>query len=256
MVKSQGYAAILPLAVFLIVFFYVPFAVLAARSLQLPGGGVGLDNYLAIFRDPTYARVLAFSLAVAAANTLATLALAYPAALYIAFYAPRREAAILTVLIISPFWVDLLLRAIALKTLLQALGVREGLTAMLLGMVYDYLPIMFLPIYAGLAKVSRSIVEAAKTLGAGELQVLRRVVLPLSLPGVAAGVILVFLMSVTEFVIPSLLGGTRGFTVGSLIYHTFLSGGMWGVGAALTVLVTFALAVAAVVASRRVEVFR
>ena len=251
----RAYTAILPLAVFLIVFFYAPFAVLAVKSLEVPGG-LGLENYLELLSDPTYARVIGFSLALAAANTLATLALALPAALYLAVYAGTREKALLGSLIIAPFWVDLLLKALALKTLLQAIGVGEGLLAMMLGMAYDYLTVMFLPLYASLSRVPRSLLEAARSLGASEGQALRRVVLPLALPGVAAGSILVFLMTVTEFVIPALLGGTKGFTVGSLIYYFFLSGGMWGVGAALTVLVTLALSIAAVVAAWKVEVFR
>ncbi len=248
---ARAWLAILPMAVFLAAFFYAPFAILAHQSLESPTGRLTLGNYVEIVRDPTYLRVVASSLLVAAETTAATLALSLPAAYYIARLAGPRERPVLIAALLTPFWVDVLLRSYAVKSIIHALGLREGYAAMMLGMVYEYLPIMFLPVYASLQRLPQSAIDAARTLGASGLDLARRVVLPLALPGIAAGSVLVLLMSMTEFVVPALLGGTQGFTVGSLIYYLFLSGGMWGVGAALATALTLALAAAAFLLARR-----
>jgi len=251
-VKPRPSAVLAPMALFLAAFFYAPFIVLAYQSLQTPGGrGVTLENYLTVFRDPAYFKVVLSSLAIAGETTLATLALALPAAYYIARMSGPREGPILLALLLTPFWVDVLLRSFALKSIIYTLGMREGYAAMMVGMVYEYLPIMFLPIYASMLRIPESAVAAARVLGATPRDVTLRVVLPLTLPGIVAGSALVLLMSMTEFVVPALLGGTKGFTVGSLIYYLFLSGGLWGVGAALAVLLTAALTVAAFLLARR-----
>lgn len=249
-------AAIAPLAAFLGVFFYAPFIVLAYQSFLGLDGAYTVENYLAILRDPAYARVLAYSAVIALETTLATLLISYPASYYIALYAGGREKILMLSAMIAPFWVDFLLRALSIKALLYSLGLREGYAAMMVGMVYDYLPFMFLPLYASMTRIRRSLLEAARSLGASGPSLVRRIILPLTLPGILAGSILVFLMSMTEYVIPSLLGGTQGFTVGTLIYYLFLSGGMWGVGAALTMVVTVGLMVLSVVVARRAEVWR
>jgi spermidine/putrescine transport system permease protein len=243
-------AALLPMALFLAAFFYAPFAILAYQSLEGPGGRLTLSNYAAILRDPTYLRVTLSSIALAVETALATLALALPAAYYIARRAGRGEKGLLLALLLTPFWVDVLLRSFAMKSIIYTLGLREGYAAMMLGMVYEYLPIMFLPLYASLERIPDSALEAARTLGAGRRELALRVILPLALPGVVAGFLLVALMAMTEFVIPALLGGPSGFTVGSLIYYFFLSGGMWGVGAAMATLVTVGLTLAAFLLAR------
>jgi len=243
--------ALLPMLIFLAAFFYAPFIVLAYESFLGINGGYTLSNYLAVFTDPTYGKVIARSLLLAVETTLLTLLLAYPAAYYIALQAGKKEKIILLALIITPFWVDVLLRSIAIKILITALGGKEGYTAMLLGMVYDYLPIMFLPLYASMSRIQSNVVGAARTLGASKLSLTYRIILPLTLPGIVAGSLLVMLMAVTEYVIPALLGGTQGFTVGTLIYYLFLSGGMWGVGAALTIMITIVLMAVAFIIARR-----
>ena len=244
--------ALIPMAVFLAAFFYAPFAILAYQSLQGPGGGLTLSNYAAVLRDPTYLRVALSSAAIALETAAATLALALPAAYYVARQAGRGEKALLLALLLTPFWVDVLLRSFAMKSIIYTLGMREGYAAMMMGMVYEYLPVMFLPLYASLERIPESAIAAARTLGAGRRDVVLRVIIPLSLPGIVAGFLLVALMAMTEFVIPALLGGTSGFTIGSLIYYFFLSGGMWGVGAALATLVTLGLTAAAFLLARRV----
>ncbi len=244
---------VLPLSLFLVAFFYLPFLILAYQSLESPYGFT-FENYQAIFKDPAYLRVITRSMILAGETTILSFMLSFPAALYVGLYASSRERGILLGLIIIPFWIDILLRSIAIKTLLYAVGLREGYSAMLIGMVYDYLPLMFLPLYVSSSRIPHNIIDAGRTIGAGRLHILARILIPLMLPGILAGSLLVFLMSVTEFVIPALLGGTSGFTVGSLIYYTFLSGGSWGIGAALTVLVVVSFAIVAMIAAYKVEV--
>lgn len=242
---------ILPLIIFLALFFYAPFIILGYQSFQGLGGEFTLDNYLALVRDPTYLHVILYSIVIAVETTVITLLLAYPASYYVARIAGGQEKIILLALLLAPFWIDVLLRSIAIKTIIYTIGLREGYTAMMIGMVYEYLPIMFLPIYASMSRISRSAIDAARVFGANTWDLIRRVTVPMTLPGIVAGSLLVLLMSMTEFVIPSLLGGTQGFTIGSLIYYLFLSGGLWGVGAALTMIVTVMLMVFAFIIAKR-----
>ncbi|MEB3773302.1 MAG: ABC transporter permease [Desulfurococcales archaeon] len=250
-----GILLALPFILFLLAFFYAPLVVLAYYSVEVDGG-YGIGNYVEVFRDPAYFRVVAYSLIIAGETTVATLLLSLPAAYYLGFHSSGREKVLLLVALVTPFWIDFLLRALAMRSLFYLLGLREGYLAMMIAMVYDYLPYMFLPIYAAMSGIPRNLLHAARTLGAGGWAIVYRVILPLAAPGIAAGSILVFLMSMTEYVIPSLLGGTSGFTVGTLIYHLFLSGDKWGTGSALTLLITLGLLAVAVASARRFPVAR
>lgn len=248
---NKLHLAALPLILFLLAFFYAPLAVLAYYSIVEEDGGYGLDNYIELFRDPAYLKVVLYSVAIAGQTTLATLLLSLPAAYYIAIHSRGPEKAALLVAMVTPFWIDFLLRALAIKNIMYLLDIREGYASMMAGMVYDYLPYMFLPVYASLSGIRESLLQAARALGAGPLHVATKIILPLALPGIVAGSILVFLMSMTEYVIPALLGGTQGFTIGTLIYYLFLSGDKWGQGSALTLLITATLLIATLILSRR-----
>ncbi|MCE4603160.1 MAG: ABC transporter permease [Desulfurococcales archaeon] len=248
---SKLHLAALPLILFLLAFFYVPLAVLAYYSIVEEDGSYGLSNYLELLQDPAYLRVILYSIVIAGQTTIATLLLSLPAAYYIAVHSRGLEKAALLVAMITPFWIDFLLRALAIKNLMYLLDIREGYTSMMAGMIYDYLPYMFLPVYASLAGIRGSLLQAARILGATPIHVATKIILPLALPGIVAGSILVFLMSMTEYVIPALLGGTQGFTVGTLIYYLFLSGDKWGQGSALTLIITLSLLIATIIISRR-----
>ncbi|MEB3825064.1 MAG: ABC transporter permease [Desulfurococcales archaeon] len=227
-------ASAAPFLVFLVVFFYAPFAYVVVYSFKT-GSGAGLSNYIALLHG-TYLRVLAASLKLALSTTLITLLLAYPAAVYAGLMAGVRERYIVLVGFMIPFWIDFLLRAIALKNILYILGVRPGFTATLMGMVYDYLPYMFLPIYASVSNVPRNAVDAARSLGASAGRIFKSIILPLTMPGIAVGIMLVGLMSLSDYVIPSLLGNVDTYTFGTILYYMFLESDQWGLGSALTVL--------------------
>jgi spermidine/putrescine transport system permease protein len=185
-----------------------------------------------------YARIGWRSLWVAGATTAACLAIGFPAAYYLALVAPRRVRGALVGLVVIPFWSSFLIRTYAWMFVLRSEGVLNaalrglGLAgrpvellytplAVLVGLVYGELPFMILPIYAALERLDRSLLEAAADLGAGRAARLWRVTLPLARPGIAAGVVLVFIPSLGQFVVSDLLGGGKGVLFGNLVQNQF-----------------------------------
>ena len=271
---SLGLAGLLaPVTIWLGLFFLVPLLLILAYSFGTSGiyGGITLGfnpgNYLKVF-DPLYLEIIGRTFFIAALNTLLCLALGYPLAYFIVFKGRRWRNA-LVLLVMVPFWTSLLIRAyawvvilggngIAIRTL-QFLGITdEPLTliftpeAVLMGMVYSYLPFMILPLYAALEKFDTRLKEAAQDLGASRWHTFWRVTFPLSLPGVIAGSILVFIPSAGEFVIPDLLGGSRTVMTGNLIQNQFLQARDWAFGSALSVLLAVLLLGAIMFYVRRV----
>jgi len=262
-----------PVTIWLGLFFLVPLLLILAYSFGTSNiyGGITLGfnpgNYLRVF-DPLYLEIIVRTFVIAALTTLLCFALGYPLAYFIVFKGRRwRNALILLVMV--PFWTSLLIRAyswvvilsgngIANKTL-QFLGITdEPVTliftsqAVLMGMVYSYLPFMILPLYASLEKFDTRLKEAAKDLGASRWHAFWRVTFPLSMPGVIAGSILVFIPSAGEFVIPQLLGGSRTVMTGSLIQNQFGSARDWAFGSALSVMLAALLLAAILFYVRRV----
>lgn len=230
------YLALLPLA-YVLITFYAPLALMLFESLRT--GGV--RAYYAVLANPDYAAIMAYSALVALLTTVLALLLALPAAYYLSFHVESEETKNrLLVAFTVPMLVNFLLRAYALMNMLSLVGLLNTFQGMLVGMVYEYTPIMLLPIYSTLERVERRLLEAAETLGARPLQKMLRVTLPLAAPGVASGVVLVFLMSFTEFIVPAMLGGVYGYTVGFLIWDLFLKYRNWAVGSALAFIVTLA----------------
>jgi putrescine transport system permease protein len=213
------------------------------------------DSYALVLGDPFYARALLLSLKVAGISTLVCLLMGYPMALAIAQASVRwRNAFLLAVML--PFWTGFLMRINAWIGLLQDDGwVNAGLAAlglgahrliytdfaMYLGMVYTYLPFMVLPLYARLTQMDPVLLEAAADLGAPPWRVFLRVTLPLSLPGVWAGVLLVFIPAVGEYVIPELLGGPQAQLVGRVLWEEFFSNRDWPTASALAVVLLMVL---------------
>jgi spermidine/putrescine transport system permease protein len=212
--------------------------------------------------DPVYVEIFLRSVRLAATNVLITLAICYPAALWVAGL-PRRARTFIVFLITLPFFVSLVVRLFCwvlilrpsgfLNTALMGVGLTSepidilfSETAVLIGMAYVLLPFMFLPIYANVEKFDRSLLHASSDLGASPMQTFLRVTLPLTLPGIAAGAVLVFIPSLGNFIVPDLLGGAKVVMIGNLVEQQFLSARNWPFGAALSVmmmLVMFALIV-------------
>jgi putrescine transport system permease protein len=219
--------------------------------------GLDLENFGLILEDPLYWQSYLYSLRIAALTTLVALSIGYPLA-YAMASAPARWRAILLVLVILPFWTSFLIRVYAwigilrpeglLDMALAALGLSDQPlrllnteAAVLIGMVYSYLPFMVLPLYATLEKLDRSLLEAAADLGATPLRAFLTVTLPLSLPGILAGSALVFIPAIGEFVIPDLLGGPDTTMIGKVLWTEFFSNRDWPLASAVAVVLLVVL---------------
>ena len=246
---------LVPPALALLLFFVVPLSLVLAVSFASKGtyGGVQwivtVTNYTAIL-DPLYLGIFWRSLWIALLTTAACLMLGFPLA-YLIARAPKRWQAALLLLIIIPFWTNFLVRTYAwmfilraeglLNTALMTMGIiKQPLnllftdTAVLIGLVYGYLPFMVLPLYAALERLDPALIEAAWDLYANPRQVFSRVILPLAKPGVVAGCLLVFIPSLGAYVTPDLLGGAKTMMIGNLIQHQYLVVRDWPFGSALS----------------------
>lgn len=246
-----------PGAAWLVAFFLAPVAVLMAYSVMPRGiyGGVEpgftLAAYTRLF-DPLYLRILLRTVLTALACTALCLVLGFPVAVAIARSGRWRHR--LLFLVVLPLWTSFLVRTYAMivllrdggliNTVLLQLGIIHEplrllytLGAVLAGLVYGYLPLMILPIYASLEKLDLELLEAAATLGARPLSRLRRVTLPLAAPGIIAGCVLVFVPALGAFLTPDLLGGARTVMVGNLIQNQFSAARDWPFGAATSIVI-------------------
>jgi spermidine/putrescine transport system permease protein len=254
---TQGLTLISPSLIFLIIFLLLPLLLVVVLSFMTRGpyGNVvyrlNPENYLRLI-DPLYLRILGYSVYTAAFTTLATIVIGYPLAYYIASISARKRTLYLF-LILVPFWTNFIIRIYAwimilrtegfLNTLLLNLGIIKvplnilyTPTAVLIGMVYEFLPFMVLPLYTSLEKVETAQLEAAADLGARPWQAFLRVTLPLSVPGIIAGSILVFIPAMGMFVVPDLMGGAKTILVGNLIRNQFLTARDWPFGAAASMI--------------------
>jgi spermidine/putrescine transport system permease protein len=210
-------------------------------------------NYVELLH-PLYLGIFATSLVFAAVTTVLCLLLGFPFAYFIAKAPKRRHAAWLLVVLV-PFWTSFLVRTYAWMVVLRAEGIVNGLllqwgvideplqllyqpAAVLLGLVYGYLPFMILPLYVACERLDPVLLDAARDLYAGPISVFRRVVWPLAKPGVVAGTILVFTASAGAFITPDLLGGARTMMIGNLIQHEYLVVRDWPLGSALSLVLT------------------
>ncbi|MBQ6933987.1 MAG: ABC transporter permease [Clostridia bacterium] len=221
-------------------------------SFQGAGGEFTLENFTRFFNfsDPTYLKVLWRSIYLAAISTVICLLLGYPMA-YILSKLPNRIRGILSFLFVLPMWMNFLLRTYAWMTLLERTGIINtflsnlGLPtwdimytqgAVILGNVYNFLPFMILPIYNVLIKIDKSVLEASADLGGNGSVTFRKVIFPLSIPGVISGISMTFMPAVTTFVISKLLGGGQNALIGDLIENQFKVTGDWGFGSAMSVI--------------------
>lgn len=277
-VSSQRatYWLLAPSVLWSVVFLLIPLTVVGVVSFAARGtyGGViwrfSLENYRDLWHV-VYARILGQSLILASLTTMICLVMGLPLAYYIARLSPRRQAVWL-MLIMIPFWTNFLVRTYAwmfilrteglLNTLLLGLGVITTPldllytdTAVLIGLVYGYLPFMVFPLYATLERLDQAVIEAARDLYADQWSVFRRVIVPLAKPGIIAGCLLVFIPSFGAFLTPDLLGGARNMMVGNLIQHEYLVARDWPLGSAVS-LVLLMIVIAAAVAYFFVEFTR
>ena len=244
--KNKAYAA--PYLVWMVLFIIVPLALVIVFAFTDTAGNFTFDNFSAVL---DLGRIFLRSFWLALLSSVICLVLGYPVA-YALSRLRRRRQGLALMLLILPMWMNFLLRTYSLILLIDTNGLINQLLqslslptikiintqfAVLIGMVYNYLPFMILPIYSVLIKIDHSLIEAAEDLGAAPMKVFSKITLPLSVSGVITGITMVFLPAVSTFVISRLLGGGKVNMVGNLIETQFLTSSDWGFGSALSVVV-------------------
>jgi spermidine/putrescine transport system permease protein len=262
-----------PAAGVLVVLFFLPLLIVLASSLLTRGpyGGVfppgTLENYRRVF-DPLYGAILWRSIWVAGVSTLLCLLLAFPLAFYIARSGARKT--LLLNLVMLPFWSSFLIRTYAWMFLLRDTGLINSLLAALhlvraplpllfndgaviLGLVYGYLPFMVLPLYATLERLDPALLEAAADLGARPILAIWRIAVPLARPGILAGSVLVFIPCLGAYITPDLMGGGKTVMLGNLVQNQFTAARDWPFGAALALLFMLLVLLVTRALGRRVQ---
>lgn len=230
MVKRSGWA--IPYFVFLVLFVVLPLVLIAFYAFSTSEGTFTVSNITAFFTEPKIVNSFLVSLEVALENTIICILVGYPAAYILADKSLNRSA-FTVVLFILPMWINALMRTLATAEIFNSLGIGLGKGTLLFGLAYDYLPFMIYPIYNTLRKMDKSYIEAAQDLGASPSKVFVKVTLPLSLPGVLSGVMMVFMPTVSTFAISEILTNNRIQLFGSIIQEQF-NNLMWNQGAALS----------------------
>ena len=262
----------IPYIVWAAMMLILPMALIAMYSFTEHGNSIisfsfTLDHYIKFFTDPDFLLILWRSLVIAVKTTIICLLLGYPLAYFIARSSERAQN-LLVLCITIPTWINALVRTYAWIGLLSEGGLIQRIlgifglgdtellyteAAVLLGMVYNFLPFMILQIHTSLCKMDNSLLQASADLGANPAQTFRRVTLPLSLPGVINGITLVFLPAVSSFFIPKLLGGGQYFLVGNLIENQFITVGEWNFGSAISMIMAIIMMLM-MMAVRKVEI--
>ena len=262
----------IPYIVWAALMLVLPMALIALYSFTNQGNSIiafsfTLEHYAKFFTDPDFLLILWRSILIAVKTTIICLFLGYPAAYFISKSSEKAQN-LLVLCITIPMWINMLVRTYAWIGLLSEGGLIQRILAVfglgktellytegavLLGMVYNFLPFMILQIQTSLAKMDNSLLEASADLGASPVQTYRRVTLPLSLPGVINGITLVFLPAVSSFFIPKLLGGGQYFLIGNMIENQFITVGEWNFGSAISMIMAIIMMLL-MMAVRKIEI--
>ena len=213
----------IPYGLFLSVFVIFPLLLIIYYAFTSKTGTFSLSNFTAFFTEPTNISTLIISIFVSFIVTVICLLISYPVAYILSRLKNSNLAFVLLLLFILPTWLNFVLRAMAMKELLSFIGIPLGSTASIIGLVYDFMPFMIMPLYSTLIKMDKSFEEAASDLGASKVKVFTSVTLPLSKPGIISGVTMVFLPVMSCYVITDTFSGSTGFSlIGKLIAKCFL----------------------------------
>jgi spermidine/putrescine transport system permease protein len=257
---KNGKFLIAPAFTWLTIFFILPLLIVIAVSFASRTAygqlifSFTLENYARFF-EPLYLRIFLETLIFAIITTFFTFIMGYPLAYTIA-QLPQKWQKPGLILVMVPFWINFLIRSYAWVIILRSKGLINTIlmkfeiidiplkllyndTAVILGMVYALLPFMVLPIYVSIEQLDMRLLEAASDLGAKPLTAFKKITLPLTMPGVVAGSILVFISSLGMFVVPDIMGGAKSSLIGNLIQNQFLSARNWPFGATLSIVLAF-----------------
>lgn len=245
-----------PYLVWIIGFILLPLAFILYYAVTNADGAFTFENIAAI-ADPVHVKSILLSLKLGFLCTLVCLILAYPLCMILSSFKFKHQSFVVF-LFILPMWMNFMLRILAWRLLLSNNGIVNAFfeligigrikmlntpTAVVFGMVYDFLPFMILPIYNSMVRIKNDIIEAAKDLGASNFIILLKIIFPLTLSGIISGVIMVFVPALTSFVISDLLGGGKVLLIGNVIEQEFMQGTNWHLGSGLSiVLMIFVIA--------------
>ena len=245
--KNKSTLLAAPYSVWAIGFILIPLVLVIFYAFTDKTGSFTLDNIIAI-SESTNLKALGLSVMLSFISTIICLLLAYPLAMILATLGVN-QSSFMVFIFILPMWMNFLLRTLAWQTLLEKTGVINSIltflnlptlniintpSAIVPGMVYNFLPFMVLPIYNTLIKIDSNVINAAKDLGANNIQTFTRVIFPLSLPGVISGITMVFVPALTTFVISDLLGGAKILLIGNVIEQEFKQANNWNAGSGLS----------------------
>lgn len=253
---------IIPYLIWAVLLIFIPLIMILIYAFTTDGNSVltvsfTLDNFKNL-ADSTYVYVFWTSLKTSLITVVICLVLGYIMAYLIAQFSEKWQN-LLILFATIPTWINMLLRTYAWSSILSENGLLNSLLttlgfdpvtiiytdfAVILGLVCNFLPFMIIPIHTSLSKMDKSLIEAAQDLGASKFQTFKRVIFKLSLPGVISGIILVFLLSISSFIIPSLLGGRNYMMVGNLIENRFISTGDWNFGSAISLVLAVIMLIA------------
>ena len=229
----------IPYVLFLAIFVVIPLLLIVYYAFTNDEGMFTFANFRKFMIHPEAINTFVYSVGIALITTILCLLLGYPAA-WILSQARFNTSRTMVVLFILPMWVNILIRTLATVALFDFLNFPLGEGALIFGMVYNFLPFMVLPIYNVLIKIDRDVINAARDLGANSVQTFLKVTLPLTTPGIVSGITMVFVPSLTTFVISDLLGGSKILLIGNVIEQEFKQTNNWNAGSALsTVLMIF-----------------
>lgn len=225
---------VIPYVIFMMIFVIAPLFLIVYYAFTDTGGAFSTVNFRKFMIHPEAVNTFVYSVGIALITTLACLVLSYPAA-WILSRSESRTSRTVVMLFILPMWVNILIRTLATVALFDFLDMPLGEGALIFGKIYNFLPFMLYPIYNTLQKMDKSLIEAAQDLGATPSQVFWKVILPLSMPGIMSGVIMVFMPTISTFAIAELLTMNNIKLFGSTIQEN-INNGMWNYGAALSLI--------------------
>ena len=263
--KGQLLMLVAPAALWLLILLILPLITLVVLSFQKSAFGAdssvfSVDSYVEFFQNSAYQRLMWRSLWIALIVSIYTILLAYPVAYFMAFHGGEKQSLLLNLLII-PAWTSFLLRVLAWRVILGSSGllnsfllwvgvINEPITglfyspvAVIITLVYIWIPFAALPIYVALQRIDTALLEAAADLGGKPWQVFLKVTLPLSIPGIVTAFLFVFIPTVGEYVTPAMVGGPNGLMIGNIIWDQFSRGLDWPMGAVLSLVIVIVVLV-------------
>ena len=261
--RSVEWLGALPISVWMVAFFLLPFGLIVWYSLgykpdiytTVSNAHLSLARYGEAFQS-YYVQIFGRTLQIATVGTALALLIAYPMAYWMAVVVPARWRGLVLALVLVPYWTNFLVRTLGWSVLLNSSGPISGILqgfglpplavlntsgAVQIGVVYNYLPLMILPIYVALERLDPRLLEASRDLGANAARTFIRVTAPLSAPGVTAGLLLVFVPLMGDYITPSVLGGAKGSMVGQMVAGQFTNAQNWALGSAMAILLMIAI---------------